>query len=667
MAWDDLSDYELRNLPAHLAAAGRTAELRDTLLDTGYLRIALSRLGLPALAEVLGEAADPVAERLLAVVTRQAAFLGAAQYRRYDGPFANHLATAAQRQGDHDLAAALWHDPAEIAQLGWLDLGLRGGRTGLPPMTRFGVPGNRESHGWDIYDAGPSGVTVSYAVDLRRGRLLTESVDGYYSQFGAEPRHYYWRIWDLRSGGLLFEHSTPARNPGDRSADWSGGHRPAAFAADGLTRVVGRERAAKRVPAAVTQRFEHSPSVLHCANGPERVYAGTTHDGGERLVVWHKRIVADLPTPEWLNPAVVVRLGERLVGFARDSDEHIWAVELANTEQPERTPGMSLPEDCLKHAREVEYADKYRETSPRVFFDGQLTPVTPERPENSGYGGGNDNSRQGFYRGRYLFEKRQRQIGVWSLDGTMVAALAGANSWYGGGGRLTGFAVSPDGERVVSTYHGHHVVVWDLDAVVSRPRQQLLGQHLPDWQLGEIAVADPITHVTFLWGGWLLAVATEGHELLVLRFWAASAVLARIGLDEPLDDLRGEPYGDSVFAVGKSGAISRYRFRYLARPGVTTLDHERLTVRFWREHAQTVEVAGSFSDWRPLPLRRERAGDWSSGPLVLPPGEHEYKLLIDGREWTLDPHMPFRDENNYFKVSRRERPALPSATSATRA
>ena len=88
MAWDDLSDYELRNLPAHLAAAARTAELRDTLLDTGYLRIALSRLGLPALAEVLGEAADPVVERLLAVVTRQAAFLGAAQYRDYDGPFA---------------------------------------------------------------------------------------------------------------------------------------------------------------------------------------------------------------------------------------------------------------------------------------------------------------------------------------------------------------------------------------------------------------------------------------------------------------------------------------------------------------------------------------------------------------------------------------------------
>ena len=52
---------------------------------------------------------------------------------------------------------------------------------------------------------------------------------------------------------------------------------------------------------------------------------------------------------------------------------------------------------------------------------------------------------------------------------------------------------------------------------------------------------------------------------------------------------------------------------------------------------------------------------------MLPPGEHEYKLLINGREWTLDPHMPFRDANNYFEVSPRERPALRSATSATRA
>lgn len=55
--------------------------------------------------------------------------------------------------------------------------------------------------------------------------------------------------------------------------------------------------------------------------------------------------------------------------------------------------------------------------------------------------------------------------------------------------------------------------------------------------------------------------------------------------------------------------------------------------------ARTVEVAGSFNDWRPgsLALRDEdHDGVWR-GSLVLPTGQHQYMFLVDGERWVTDP------------------------------
>jgi hypothetical protein len=81
--------------------------------------------------------------------------------------------------------------------------------------------------------------------------------------------------------------------------------------------------------------------------------------------------------------------------------------------------------------------------------------------------------------------------------------------------------------------------------------------------LGGIALPAPVTRLAFLWGGQLLAAVTEDHELLVLRFRADSAILARIGLDDEVVRIIAEPYGASITCVGRSGGVSTYRFRYL--------------------------------------------------------------------------------------------------------
>jgi len=55
--------------------------------------------------------------------------------------------------------------------------------------------------------------------------------------------------------------------------------------------------------------------------------------------------------------------------------------------------------------------------------------------------------------------------------------------------------------------------------------------------------------------------------------------------------------------------------------------------------ARSVEVVGSFNDWRrgALPLRDEdHDGIWH-GAVVLPTGQHEYMFVVDGERWVADP------------------------------
>lgn len=70
----------------------------------------------------------------------------------------------------------------------------------------------------------------------------------------------------------------------------------------------------------------------------------------------------------------------------------------------------------------------------------------------------------------------------------------------------------------------------------------------------------------------------------------------------------------------------------------------------------SVVVTGSFCGWvlDGVPLKKGRDGAWT-GTLNLPPGRHEYRLLIDGT-WRDDPSCaarvsnPFGTENCVLEV-----------------
>jgi len=58
----------------------------------------------------------------------------------------------------------------------------------------------------------------------------------------------------------------------------------------------------------------------------------------------------------------------------------------------------------------------------------------------------------------------------------------------------------------------------------------------------------------------------------------------------------------------------------------------RLAIR--APDARTVEVAGDWTDWRPVPAARAPNRVWYAD-LAIPAGEHRYAFRIDGKEWRI--------------------------------
>jgi 1,4-alpha-glucan branching enzyme len=85
---------------------------------------------------------------------------------------------------------------------------------------------------------------------------------------------------------------------------------------------------------------------------------------------------------------------------------------------------------------------------------------------------------------------------------------------------------------------------------------------------------------------------------------------------------------------------------------------QTIHIEFSDSVAESVAIAGTFNDWRPeaTPMIALGEGRWVKG-LSLPPGIYEYRLVVDGCKWVLDPRAretapnPFGGCNSILKVS----------------
>jgi hypothetical protein len=62
----------------------------------------------------------------------------------------------------------------------------------------------------------------------------------------------------------------------------------------------------------------------------------------------------------------------------------------------------------------------------------------------------------------------------------------------------------------------------------------------------------------------------------------------------------------------------------------------RVLVRVRLSGATSVAIAGEWTNWSPVQLRRIKAGshEWE-GDFELAPGTYRFNLLVDGARWTL--------------------------------
>jgi 1,4-alpha-glucan branching enzyme len=72
---------------------------------------------------------------------------------------------------------------------------------------------------------------------------------------------------------------------------------------------------------------------------------------------------------------------------------------------------------------------------------------------------------------------------------------------------------------------------------------------------------------------------------------------------------------------------------------------QKVTFSYKAPQAQSVLLAGDFTEWQqsPLGMKKSRTGVWRK-TVSLPPGRYEYRLLVDG-QWCDDPECPIRQSN----------------------
>ena len=56
------------------------------------------------------------------------------------------------------------------------------------------------------------------------------------------------------------------------------------------------------------------------------------------------------------------------------------------------------------------------------------------------------------------------------------------------------------------------------------------------------------------------------------------------------------------------------------------------------EGSHKAAVAGDFSRWRPVAMRRQKDGSFAA-TVAVAPGRYEYKFLLDG-DWVHDTEVP---------------------------
>ncbi|WP_162596184.1 glycogen-binding domain-containing protein [Methylobacterium sp. 17Sr1-1] len=554
------------------------------------------------------------------------------------GGFVNHWHIALRRLGDNSLRDAFLSCRGDFGQDGWISMEGVYGASKIKQALRFHMPAERSAHAIDDYGAGPMGSAFAFHVDLENMRVKGESID-YYSLRDNDvwPSRYRWRTWDIRTGSLLDEQSHSNRD----EVPYFGDARPDCFR--------------KGTNLALSQS-----SHLTCINGSRKM----SHEVAKKLV------------PQYVEPIRLMNIDGQLAILGYDDNGNLYRVDVAadhaDTNQGDDIRFVDFPAlefvrwfslSCryeysirtggifISNLQSNEFDVKCKEDKSRIFSKAKVTQkaLNGSSYENTEFKHLATGEKELSPKGGLAILRSRTTVAVWDhMTGRCVGLCKLDNHW----GLIRFIIVSPNDKHVLAITGSNEFLVWNLEEF--RGPVVRVGPQPPHWRLSNIIIDDPVRQATFLFGGALVAVITEQNELLVVKFWQASSICARLGLDERTDFIFAAGCGDSIFCLGASGRLSHYRFSYICWENVTYMSGNRLIVRLLCPGARTVELAGSFTDWRRVNLRQNDNGVWC-GEYCLPYGFHEYKFVVDEKKWITDPHNatipgPF-SENSYVVAS----------------
>ncbi|MEW6185392.1 MAG: glycogen-binding domain-containing protein [Thermodesulfobacteriota bacterium] len=99
----------------------------------------------------------------------------------------------------------------------------------------------------------------------------------------------------------------------------------------------------------------------------------------------------------------------------------------------------------------------------------------------------------------------------------------------------------------------------------------------------------------------------------------------------------------AVFASGMAALLIILFFSFPSRVATPT------THRFvlYLPQVRQVEITGSFTDWKRIPLKPTGSSGYWEVTLTIPEGEHRFTYILEGHQRISDPTVPTREKDDF--------------------
>jgi len=99
----------------------------------------------------------------------------------------------------------------------------------------------------------------------------------------------------------------------------------------------------------------------------------------------------------------------------------------------------------------------------------------------------------------------------------------------------------------------------------------------------------------------------------------------------------------AIFASGLAAALILFFFTQIPKGPLSTA--HRFVI--YQPGVEQVEITGSFTDWRALPMTRAGNSDYWEVTIDVPAGEHRFSYILEGDQRLADPTILTREKDDF--------------------